>query len=157
LNTSSAEAGLALLKEMGVITEWHVDLPNAGYNLIHQYWDKNKTHPVTTKGFLSMKVIQGISLPTDLTHAVTEIFSLQNKAMKEANIEKMVEGKLHKLLDRLQKIDNAPTYTSYTIRHPELIGAEIGWVKVRLKLMEEGKRLTKKDMLSANKLWSKYK
>ena len=157
MNTSSAEAGLELLKEMGVITEWHVDLHDGGYNLIHQYWDKNKTHPVTTKSFLSLTVIHGFSLPTDLTHAVTEIFSSQDRAIKEANIEQMVEGKLHKLLDRLQKIDNAPTHTSHTIRYPELIGAEIGWVKVRLTLIEKGKRLTKKDMLSANKLWSKYK
>jgi len=37
MNTSSAEAGLELCKKSGVITEWHIDIPNHGYNLTKTY------------------------------------------------------------------------------------------------------------------------
>jgi len=147
MNTSSAEAGLELCKEMGVITKWHIDIPNHGYNLIHRYWDKNKTHPDTTKGFLSMKVIQGLSSPTDLTHAVIEIFNSQDKAIKEANIETMIEGKLEKLLKRMEN--------NITI-DKGIIAAEMAWVKIRLSTVRSG-RTMKKDIIKANEMWKKYK
>ena len=147
MNTSSAEAGLELCKEAGVITEWHIDIPNNGYNLIKKYWDKNKTHP-EVKGFLSMKVIQGISSPVDLTNAVIEIFNSQDKAIKEkeANIETMIEGKLEKLLKRMEN--------NITV-DKGICTAEMAWVKIRLSTVRSG-RTMKKDIIKANEMWKRY-
>ena len=147
MNTSSAEAGLELCKKSGVIAEWHIDIPNDGYNLIKTYWDKNKTHPDTIKGFLSMKVIQGLSSPTDLSDAVTEIFNSHSKATKEAQIEIMVTRKLEKLLNRIE---------TTTTEEKGLVGPDMGWVKIRLNMINNDEKLTKKDLLEANKLWNKY-
>ena len=147
MNTSSAEAGLELCKEAGVITEWHIDIPNNGYNLIKKYWNKNKTHADIVKGFLSIKVIQGISSPVDLNNVVVEIFNSQDRAIKEANTETMIEGKLEKLLKRME---------NNTTVDKGIIAAEMGWVKIRLDTVRSGK-IMKKDIIKANEMWKKYK
>ena len=152
MNKSSVEAGLELVKEIGVISDWEHDWVNQRYILVKRTWDKNKTHPDMARAFLDETDIAKFSLPTDVSDAVTEIFNSQAKAEKKANIKYMIEGKLMKLLDRMELRHNDIT----AFADKGLLGTEIGWVRVRLKLMEEGQRLTKKDILQANELWKKY-
>ena len=146
MNNESIRAGLELVKEIGVISDWKYDMPNYGYNLIKRTYDKNKTHPDEVKGFLSMKTIQGFTSLIDLGNAITDIF-YKPLAEKKAKIEIMIEGKLKKLL---HKIENNTTIDE------GILDAELGWVKVRLKLLEENGNLMKKDLLRANRLWKKY-
>jgi len=152
MNKSSVEAGLELVKEIGVITEWEYDWVSRRYILGKQYWDKNKTHPSMIRGFIDETTTTSFTSPTDLSDAVKDIFDSQAKAEKKANIKYMIEGKLMKLLDRMELRHNDIT----AFADKGLLGTEIGWVRVRLKLMEEGQRLTKKDILQANELWKKY-
>ena len=147
MNTSSAEAGFELCKEVGVITEWHIDISNNGYNLIKKYWNKNKTRADIVKGFLSMKVIQGISSPVDLNNAVVDIFNSQDRVIKQSHAETMIEGKLEKLLKRMEN--------NITI-DKGIIAAEMGWVKIRLDTVRSG-RIMKKDIIKSNEMWKKYK
>jgi len=144
MNKSSVEAGLELVKEIGTISDWEHDWVNRRYILSKRRVGRG---PNMIRAFLDETVIAGFSSPTDVSDAVKDIFDSQAKAEKKANIKYMIEGKLEKLLKRM--LNN-------TTIDEGILGAEMGWVKVRLRLMEEGKRLTKKDILQANELWKKY-
>ena len=148
MNDESVRAGLELCKEIGVISDWEYDGLQYRYILTKRIWDKNETHPDIQVAHLDETMVKSFTSPTDLSEVISKAFNGGEKVEKKVKVEFKIKDKLNRLIKRIEKKMEGDT--------EGLINTELGWVKVRLKLLEENGKLTKKDLLYANKLWRKY-
>ena len=148
MNNDSVTAGLELVKEVGFISDWEYDGLQYRYILIKRIWDKNKTHPNTQVAYLDETMVKSFTSPTDLSNAIIEAFEGVEKSENKVKIEIKIKDKLNRLVKRMEKKMEGDI--------KGLFGPELVRVKTMLNSLEENGKLTKEDLLYANKLWRKY-
>lgn len=146
MNSSGIESGFELCRELGIIQDWEFDGISNRYVLIKRTYEKDTFIANETKGYIIKELVNSFHTSTELITAVKLLFPEETPS----------KNKLNKLLYILEELFNKPNIDEL-VKYPELVGVNMGWIKIRLQHLENGGKLTKEDMLEANSLWKEYK